>query len=425
MPNRLTTWANLNVLTHTAQNSEFDNIYTGTIDRSAGRWGTNDDIGYTLGSSQDATLEWDTAQTQDCLMLGLSGSFIFLITDQADMATNYGLAARTDPALIIHSADATTVADYLELRHNQTDSVVNTGNGSLLLQNAATTKVTISATSVLLDDDLLFTDATYDIGASGATRPRDLYLSRDAIIGDQLAVNGVPTADQQVRIVAGAAGTTALVLQAAATPTISLLLLRDSSATNFAAMGLDQGWGIIQVTNRDNGNNVQGNQLIAGRNTSAGAVGGAGGVLSLVQGSAGVTNYIWIDSSANPGIVRIHTAAPTGSAGAPTVSDTAGSVVGGQASWHLLKALQGVTDRQKALSAVLGTKVYDFTYLNSSFVMPDGSPQMFSGPVVFDRSEWYGTNLGRQQTPQLNEITTIGYLILSVQALHAEIEALK
>lgn len=34
--------------------------------------------------------------------------------------------------------------------------------------------------------NLLFTDATYDIGASGATRPRDLFLSRNAVVGGTL-----------------------------------------------------------------------------------------------------------------------------------------------------------------------------------------------------------------------------------------------
>ena len=44
-----------------------------------------------------------------------------------------------------------------------------------------------------LTQNLLFTDATYDIGASGATRPRDLFLSRNAVIGGTLGVTGVPT----------------------------------------------------------------------------------------------------------------------------------------------------------------------------------------------------------------------------------------
>ena len=41
--------------------------------------------------------------------------------------------------------------------------------------------------------NLLFTDATYDIGASGATRPRDLFLSRNATLGGTLGVTGVAT----------------------------------------------------------------------------------------------------------------------------------------------------------------------------------------------------------------------------------------
>src|SRR3990167_7927762 len=41
--------------------------------------------------------------------------------------------------------------------------------------------------------NLLFTDATYDIGASGATRPRDLFLSRNATVCGTLDVTGVTT----------------------------------------------------------------------------------------------------------------------------------------------------------------------------------------------------------------------------------------
>lgn len=41
-----------------------------------------------------------------------------------------------------------------------------------------------------LTANLIFTDATYDIGASGATRPRDFYLSRNAILGGTLSVTG-------------------------------------------------------------------------------------------------------------------------------------------------------------------------------------------------------------------------------------------
>ena len=41
----------------------------------------------------------------------------------------------------------------------------------------------LDKTGDTMTGSLLFTDATYDIGATGATRPRDLFLSRDATIG--------------------------------------------------------------------------------------------------------------------------------------------------------------------------------------------------------------------------------------------------
>ena len=44
-----------------------------------------------------------------------------------------------------------------------------------------------------ITQDLLFTDATYDIGKSGASRPRDLFQSRNATIGGTLAVTGATT----------------------------------------------------------------------------------------------------------------------------------------------------------------------------------------------------------------------------------------
>jgi len=53
-----------------------------------------------------------------------------------------------------------------------------------------TLAVTGATTLGTLGGHLLFTDATYDIGASGATRPRDLFLSRNATIGGTVVVTG-------------------------------------------------------------------------------------------------------------------------------------------------------------------------------------------------------------------------------------------
>jgi hypothetical protein len=52
-----------------------------------------------------------------------------------------------------------------------------------------------------LSGDLLFTDALYDIGKSGATRPRDGFFSRNFVIGGTLTVNGIATINNQLTLV--------------------------------------------------------------------------------------------------------------------------------------------------------------------------------------------------------------------------------
>lgn len=51
----------------------------------------------------------------------------------------------------------------------------------------------LDKTGDTMTGDLKFTDATYDIGKTGATRPRDFFLSRNAVIGGTLGVTGVAT----------------------------------------------------------------------------------------------------------------------------------------------------------------------------------------------------------------------------------------
>lgn len=74
--------------------------------------------------------------------------------------------------------------------------------------------------------NLLFTDATYDIGASGATRPRDIFLSRNAVIGGTLNVTGHPTLEGVTAT--GATGTNLMVF--ATSPTLTTPVLGTPSS---------------------------------------------------------------------------------------------------------------------------------------------------------------------------------------------------
>ncbi|HLE03094.1 MAG TPA: hypothetical protein VI729_00550, partial [Anaerolineales bacterium] len=68
------------------------------------------------------------------------------------------------------------------------------------LSTAAQANVTSLGT---LAANLLFVDATYDIGASGATRPRDFFLSRNATIGGTVTSVGLLTAQAGLTVSGG------------------------------------------------------------------------------------------------------------------------------------------------------------------------------------------------------------------------------
>jgi len=65
---------------------------------------------------------------------------------------------------------------------------------SLLL---ASTTAVVGALPNPITQDLLFTDNTYDIGKAGASRPRDVFASRNAVVGGTLGVTGVATLSAQ------------------------------------------------------------------------------------------------------------------------------------------------------------------------------------------------------------------------------------
>lgn len=54
-----------------------------------------------------------------------------------------------------------------------------------------------------ITSNLIFTDNTYDIGASGATRPRALFLSGNATIGGTIAVTGAATLTDDLAVNGG------------------------------------------------------------------------------------------------------------------------------------------------------------------------------------------------------------------------------
>jgi hypothetical protein len=97
------------------------------------------------------------------------------------VGTTYYIGAT--PGAIVSSAPA-----------NSRQVGVGLTTSSLLL--AATTAVA-SLLPNPITQDLLFVDNTYDIGKAGASRPRDVFASRNAVVGGTLGVTGVATLSAQ------------------------------------------------------------------------------------------------------------------------------------------------------------------------------------------------------------------------------------
>lgn len=165
----------------------------------------------------------------------------------------------------------------------------------------------------------------------------------------------------------------------------------------------------LVLSSFDNGTGA-GNYAQIGRNSNVSTP--AAGHLILHNKSA-TTYAIWPDTSGN---LRINTSSPTNS------TDTGGTVIGTQTSWHGTKNIAGeATDKQSLLDAVLGVRLYDYTIKRDTYERSDGETPTYTGIVISDedrdRNAWYGSGYGQGQIPSLNERNLFGYSIGAIQAL--------
>lgn len=157
--------------------------------------------------------------------------------------------------------------------------------------------------------------------------------------------------------------------------------------------------------------------LHTGRNTSGN---GAAGNIQFYQRD-GTLNYVWVDNSANPGMLRIHTAQPTEDNS--TVADTAGSVVGTQASLRAVKdILKQFTrdDDEASLVLVRDTPIFRFRYKSG------WNSQEFVGITTDDSPEFgYDRSETHPQGKAFNPVSAFGHTVSAIKALLRRVEALE
>jgi hypothetical protein len=108
-----------------------------------------------------------------------------------DNSFDIGASGATRPRNLF-LAGAATIGGNLSVGGTLTLTGGLTLNGNVTVGDSAADTLTINST---VTSNLIFTDNTYDIGASGATRPRNLFLAGNATVGGAQTLTGALTVD--------------------------------------------------------------------------------------------------------------------------------------------------------------------------------------------------------------------------------------
>jgi hypothetical protein len=204
---RVHTFSSGAILTAAQLNNEFDNLLTSSA-INGGLDATN--LGVTAGqATASKALVVDSSRNladgtagNRINNLALSGTLesTGLITATAGITSGSNIVSDTDSTDDLGTTgvrwrnlyvDDVTVTNNVSIGGTLTLTGGLTLNGNVAIGDSASDTLTVNST---ITSNLIFTDATYDIGASGATRPRDLHLSRNALMGGTLGVTGLLTA---------------------------------------------------------------------------------------------------------------------------------------------------------------------------------------------------------------------------------------
>jgi hypothetical protein len=132
-----------------------------------------DDKDFAIGASADCILRWSTADaSNNALALGLGASLAFHICEAADIASDWNVAAASNPTLYIHGA-TTPITEYIAISTDETDSHLNAVGSNWKFEIGGTAELTLAANALNLVDSILYGSAA---AHTGDTADACLYL---------------------------------------------------------------------------------------------------------------------------------------------------------------------------------------------------------------------------------------------------------
>ena len=108
-----------------------------------------------IGAGRDVLIRWSTADADNhALAIGLGASRAVHICEAADIATDWNVAAASNPTLYVHGA-TTPATEYVALSTDETDAHLNAVGANWSVEIGGTPELTITATIVGLAGNTL------------------------------------------------------------------------------------------------------------------------------------------------------------------------------------------------------------------------------------------------------------------------------
>ncbi len=173
---------------------------SGTVTLLASAAGASGDVVGPSSATDNALVRFDTTTGK------LVQNSVGILSDAGVLTGLTGLTSSGNVTLsaltsgrVTYASTGGLLVDSANMTFNGTTLTVaglsNTGN--TILGDASADTVTVNGT---ITSNLIFTDNTYDIGASGATRPRNIYTSGTGIFGGTLFTQSLAIGNARIQI---------------------------------------------------------------------------------------------------------------------------------------------------------------------------------------------------------------------------------